>query len=193
MQFDVFVSKLKGVKQAGAGVLAFCPAHNNTNTQALSVSRGETGIVLKCHNGCETAHICESLGIGLSDLFYASRNGHTSNSSTNGAAPRPGLTLEQFASAKGLKPDFLRQMGVSEDKGSLVFHYLLMDGQRAPRQRIRLSLDGDKQFIWNKAEGRPVPYGLWQIKEARSRAETVLVLVEGESDALTLWHHVSQL
>jgi len=99
------------------------------------------------------------------------------------------LTLKQFANAKGFEPKFLTDMGVAEEKRGLVFHYLLMDGQQAVRQRIRLSLSGDKRFIWNKAEGRPAPYGLWRLKEARSLGVTDLVLVEGESDSLTLWRY----
>jgi hypothetical protein len=62
-----------------------------------------------------------------------------------------------------------------------------MKGQRADRQRVRLSLDGDKRFIWNKAEGKPVPYGLWRLEAARTARAADLILCEGESDALTFW------
>src|SRR5262249_49911270 len=51
------------------------------------------------------------------------------------------------------------------------------------------SLTGDRRFIWNKADGRPVPYGLWKIEGWRKDGVRDLILCEGESDALTLWTH----
>ncbi len=101
----------------------------------------------------------------------------------------PHLTLAQFANAKGFRTDFLTQEGVSENRGGLVFHSLLMNGQRAARQRIRLALAGEKRFIWNEAKGQPVPYGLWRLESARKRGVRELILCEGESDALTFWNH----
>lgn len=118
-------------------------------------------------------------------LNGGAQNGTSHHQNGNGHP----LTLEQFARAKGLDPQFLSDMGVCEEKGGLTFRYSLMDGQRAARQRIRLSLNGDKRFIWSSAEGRPVPYGLSFLKEARKRGVTDLVLEEGETDWLTLKRH----
>jgi hypothetical protein len=166
--------------------MARCPAHDDRHN-SLKVSRGKDRSLVHCHAACEIDAICNAMNLSTADLFYVSRRGHSINGPANAEA-RP-LTLKQFADAKGFKPDFLKDMGVADKKGGLVFRYLLMDGQQAVRQRIRLSLSGDKRFIWNKAEGRPVPYGLWRLKEARSLGFTDLVLVEGESDSLTLWRY----
>ncbi|MEK7287364.1 MAG: phage/plasmid primase, P4 family, partial [Elusimicrobiota bacterium] len=65
--------------------------------------------------------------------------------------------------------------------------YKLPDGSLAPRQRIRKALRAGDGSSWSKGNGPVVPYGLWKLEEARQAQ--YLVLVEGESDAWTLWHH----
>ena len=181
MEFDSFVGRLAGLKRNGTSATARCPAHEDRQA-SLSVSPGREGIVVKCFAGCSAEQIAGALGLTIADLFYAQRNGHHA---TNGA----GLTLEAFAKAKGFEVDFLRNYGVEEQAGKVVFHYHLMNGQKAARQRIRLSLSGDKRFIWNKSEGKPTPYGLQYVSAAHKRGIKDLYLVEGESDALTLWLH----
>lgn len=179
MQFEQFLGRLKGVKSAGGNTkLAFCPGHNNTNTQALHVSPANDRILLKCFAGCAPEDITGAMGLKLDDLFYVQRNGHSATT----------FTIDELAEAKGFDLAFLSKMGVTQDKGAVVFHYLLMSGQRAPRQRLRLALSGDKRFLWNKGDGKPVPYGLWQLEAWRKEQDT-LILCEGETDALTFWHH----
>jgi hypothetical protein len=160
MLFDEIVGKFENIKRCAGGVTARCPAHDDReNSVKLSRSKDKSGndcTLIHCHRGCKIDAVLGAIGITLADLYPVSRNGAGTHQS-NGTGAR--LTLQQFAKAKGLDSQFLGEMGVSEDKGALVFHYLLMNGQRAARQRILLSLSGDKRFIWNKAEGRPVPYG----------------------------------
>ena len=186
MKFEDFIARLDNVQPCAGGVIARCPAHDDRHN-SLKVSRGNDRSLVHCHAGCDINAICDAMNLSTADLFYVSLGGHSINGFANTEA-RP-LTLEQFAVAKGFEPDFLTGMGVANKNGGLVFHYRLMDGQQAVRQRIRLSLSGDKRFIWNNAGGRPVPYGLWRLKEARNRGVTDLVLVEGESDSLTLWRY----
>lgn len=57
------LSRLRGVRRCGSGWQAFCPAHENRRTQALSISEGENGrILLYCHRGCTYHQIVEALG-----------------------------------------------------------------------------------------------------------------------------------
>jgi hypothetical protein len=63
MNLDSVLSRLRGVRRSGAGYVAFCPAHENHRTQALSISEGENGrILLYCHRGCTYHQIVEALG-----------------------------------------------------------------------------------------------------------------------------------
>jgi hypothetical protein len=166
-------------KRTPTGWITLCLGHDD-HDPSLAVDENDGRILVHCRVGCDQARVIDALkGRGLWP------NGATSNGHANGSAAH--LTLAQFGAAKGFTADFLSQCGVSEDKGALVFHYLLMKGQRADRQRVRLSLDGDKRFIWNKAEGKPVPYGLWRLEAARTARAADLILCEGESDALTFW------
>jgi hypothetical protein len=67
--------------------------------------------------------------------------------------------------------------------------YLKEDGsESAVRFRIALkkSPKGDERFRWRKGS-KPSLYGLWRLDHARDEGH--IFLVEGESDAQTLWHH----
>jgi hypothetical protein len=116
----------------------------------------------------------------------------------NGSKPKavlpdkPVLTLAQFAEAKGLPVDFLSAQGVHEDRNALVFRYMTMDGQRAARQRIRVALDKSadaKKFLWSNGAGQPTLYGLWHLHQWVKDGHRSLLMLEGESDALTAWYH----
>ena len=78
--------------------------------------------------------------------------------------------------------------GVSEEIGlqdtayGVGIPYYNSDGSLAPRQRIRKGLDDD-QSLW-LGEGAIVSYGLERRPEAG-----YIALVNGESDAWTLWYH----
>jgi putative DNA primase/helicase len=190
MTFAEIVERFENVKPCAGGVSARCSAHDD-QANSLKISEAPDRTLLNCHAGCDTKDVLSAKGLGMADLFLSPRNGSSSNGhanhSSNGSARA--LTIAQFAAAKGFSIEYLQQHGIVEEKGGLVFHYKLKNGQKAARQRIRLALSGDKRFIWNKAEGKPVPYGLWRLDEAHKRDAADLYLVEGESDSLTLWLH----
>lgn len=223
MQGQAFLDRLKGVRKVGENAyLAFCPVHDNHNTQSLSVKLADR-ILLHCF-GCSAKgpEVCEALGLDKGELNYAftgtmagvgggllGGDGHHANGV--GGLPLAPLTLAAFAEAKGLPIEFLSDMGVAEEKTALKFKYLTANGQRAPRQRLRMTLEKgipDKRFLWSSGAGKPIAYGLWRLREnanGHGRSDTGdsmvrgddnvhsspnradLYLVEGESDALTLW------
>lgn len=100
-----------------------------------------------------------------------------------------GLTLAAYAAAKGLPEEFLRGIGASEihrNRDRCVrFLYRHEDGTDAS-VRFRLALAGDQRFAW-KSGDKAVLYGMDRL--ARARLTGFLVIVEGESDAQTLWLH----
>ena len=59
------------------------------------------------------------------------------------------------------------------------------DGQEVA-VRFRTSLEGTEKFRW-RSGGKPLPYGLRLLEEARKAG--YVVLVEGESDCHALWCH----
>jgi hypothetical protein len=100
-----------------------------------------------------------------------------------------GCTLEAYAEAKGLPLDFLRSLGLSDeryrDSPAVRMPYVDRDGHEQA-VRFRISLHGDDKFRW-KQRSKLCIYGLTRLWKARDLG--YVVLVEGESCAQTLWLH----
>lgn len=63
------LSKLEGVRRAGDGYSAKCPAHED-RLNCLSISTGRDGRALvKCHAGCTADSIVAKIGMKMADLF----------------------------------------------------------------------------------------------------------------------------
>ena len=196
--FDRFTEVLEAHDcRQGRGWL--CPAHDDRNA-SLSVAEGDDGRVLvKCFAGCSVEEIVAELGLEMRDLFDQPPGGEGGPSTTPGSTAHlhtPDLTVEAYAKAKGLKPGFLREIGLSDYKDQrfpqqvLRIPYRDAEGDE-PAVRIRKELpkrpDGtDERFLWRKGS-KPLLYGAWRLDQ--SRAAGHVVIVEGESDAQTLWHH----
>ncbi len=106
----------------------------------------------------------------------------------NGATPI-GCTLMAYAEAKRLSISFLRSLGLAEIRyqgpPAVRIPYLAEDGSEAA-VRFRVALDGNDRFRWRRGS-KPCLYGLNRLGEAREAGH--VVIVEGESDAQTLWQH----
>jgi len=182
------LARLKGVRRSGKGCTAQCPAHEDRQN-SLSVHHRDGKWLLKCHAGCTWEAIIAAIGVEPSDLFDPSEGKGASHPRNNRAtAQLPGLTLDQYAVAKCLPANFLRECGLSEivldGRPAVRIPYLGAGGEELA-VRFRVALDGDR-FRW-KSGSKPCLYGLNRIGDARSAGH--VVLVEGESDVHTLWHH----
>jgi DNA polymerase I-like protein with 3'-5' exonuclease and polymerase domains len=95
------------------------------------------------------------------------------------------ITLEDLAGHKRLPIEFLRVQGLHDLPGGGVgIPYRTLDGKEVVKRRIKLRA-GDGSF-W--PTGQPLlAYGETRLDEAVKVGH--LVLVEGETDALTLWFH----
>jgi len=139
-----FLSRLHGVTRASHGFIARCPAHEDSNPSLSVKEGDDGRVLLKCHAGCRAEAIVSALGIELRDLFEADTAGRRREASklrtkppteqlpaavseANGGEPTPtaeagsdtrtsteGLSLEQYADAKRLPIDFLRELGLSD-------------------------------------------------------------------------------
>lgn len=99
------------------------------------------------------------------------------------------LFLADYAQAKGLPVAFLEGLGLHERKRlgrvAVVIPYHSEDGTEVAR-RYRLALTGKGRFTWASG-AKALPYGLERLGDARKAG--YVILVEGESDAQTLWYH----
>jgi hypothetical protein len=171
--------RFENVRRSGNGWGARCPAHHDEKN-SVSVAEGRDGhVLLKCHAGCSLKDVVTALGLRERDLF--------NNTKKSGAAK--GLTLEEYAAAKRLPPELLQRLGISEVflHGTPALRVPYSDTQgNVAAVRFRLAMEGDHRFRW-RTGSKPVPYGLWRIERVRKAG--FVCLVEGESDAHTLWLH----
>jgi len=214
---EVILSRLDGVKRSGNQYKSRCPAHEDREA-SLSLKEEEDGrVLIKCFAGCEAEQILSAIGLGLSDLFPKEREGRgTSTPSkrtatvqrskkrsktilspdcdteTNGSnTGSNGCSLMDYSKTKLLPIEFLHGIGLSEISINGVkavrMPYLNEEG-REVAVRFRLALEktssGDNRFRW-RSGSHPIPYGLWR----DFKKSGFVVLVEGESDAQTLWFH----
>lgn len=184
---------------------ALCPAHDD-RSPSLSIGTGQAGdVLLKCFSqNCTPEAITGALGLELSDLFATNgRGGEASPSNPPAHVHTSGCTVERYAQAKQLPPGFLRELGISDYKDTrfaervLRIPYRDLEGNE-PAVRLRLALakgDTDNRFLWRKGS-KLCLYGLWRAcarvhagSEGADHPTPSVVLVEGESDCHTLWHH----
>lgn len=175
-RLEAFCLRLQDVRRNGNGWMACCPAHEDRNP-SLSISEGDDGrVLLHCFAGCDPKAIVEAVGLRLQDLYPSSKP----------KAPKPtGLSLADFAEAKQLPVEFLQECGVHDSHyqgvRSVAFRYRDREGKFL-FDRHRLSLRGG----FRQPKGtRVVPYGLCRLKPDSRKT---LLIVEGESDALTCWY-----
>ena len=102
--------------------------------------------------------------------------------------PGTGCSLSEYARAKRLPTEFLVSHGLRDVRylraSAVSFPYFANDGSD-PAIRFRIALDGHDRFRW-RTGSKPRLYGLHRLADAH-RAGYV-VIVEGESDTLTLWY-----
>lgn len=195
MDIQEFLGRLRDVSPEGAGWKARCPAHDDRRNPSLRVDVGTDGrVLLYCHAGCSFEAILAALGLRPADL----RPDNASHPSRPPAlagddAARPvertaaPVTVAALAQAKGLPEAFLRENGLRDSREGVRIWY----GPDA-RERVRTALrarDGSRWLPGNK----PVrAYGRWRLTRYRhehDRPPELMLLVEGETDALTAWYH----
>lgn len=70
MNLDDLLGRLEGVRRAGDGYSARCPAHED-RSPSLSVTQGDDRILLFCHAECDTQAVVTAMGLTMADLFLA--------------------------------------------------------------------------------------------------------------------------
>ena len=185
--FDRMLAALEAVgskpRVRGEKATALCPAHED-RSPSLSVALGDDGRVLvKCHADCETEQVVAALGLGVSDLF-PQRGDMGDTPRTGATVPPGGLTVAEYAKAKGLPVEFLRSVGVDDASymgtPAVRILYLDRDGEELAAKFRRSTAGG---FRW-RSGAKPTLYGLDRL----DLDADYVILDEGESDTHTLWH-----
>ena len=101
-------------------------------------------------------------------------------------SPSTGYSLEVYGEAKKLPVEKLERWGLRTEGARVAIPYYGTDGRESGATRYRHSPDSTIRFTWSPGSV-PTLYGLQFIAAARETG--TIVLVEGESDTSTLWHH----
>ena len=175
MTAEEFVQRLEHVSRSGSNYTARCPAHDDKKA-SLSVGDGRDGrVLLYCHAGCDFSAICDAAGVNPKELSGNSRSG-----------PEAGYTLEEFGRDKGLPTAFLREQGLHTHRQDDRPDCVAIPCHDAEGSTLCTRYRTAERFWWDRGT-KPVPYGLDRL--AKSKPEEPVLLVEGESDSLTCWHH----
>jgi hypothetical protein len=197
---DLVLERANNIRGADSAWLVSCPLPDHgqgrgDRNPSLSVTEGDDGRALvHCLAGCATDEVVKALGLEMRNLFAADQReiklmptySHTS------ATLQP-CTLEAYAEAKGLPVAFLEGLGLSDRKyqgrSAVRIPYRDAGGHEAC-VRFRTALEkteaSDDRFRW-RTGNKAILYGLWRLEAIRETG--YVVLVEGESDAQTLWFH----
>lgn len=174
---ETLLAKLPGVRKAGNGWSARCPAHEDQRA-SLSVSEGDDGTALvKCHAGCDTSAILAAVGLKLADLFP------TRASPTPIRNGKPKASGRTFPTAKDAVAELERRHGTHsalwtyhDAVGNSVGQVVRWD--RPDGKDIRpVARHDDGWRIGAMPEPRPL-YGLPELTTARR-----IVVTEGEKAA----------
>ena len=97
------------------------------------------------------------------------------------------LTVAALAEHKRLPPDFLEELGLRNTRQGVLIPYPTIEN-RLGRPHARRDLDARNGFRWSgPKEQTIVAYGASRLEEAKQLG--YLIVVAGESDSWTLWHH----
>ena len=169
---------------------ACCPFHNEKNPSFWFNTKNG---LFKCESGCGSGNATtflsrlENIDTGAAWEKLCKLAGVDAKEKPD---PKLPLTLEMYAASKKLPLDFLRDLGVGENSGTdwvpkhVTIPYYDADGA-CVAVRQRRNPNNRQRFAWNKG-GTPIVYGAWLDLNKTARA---LILVEGESDAQSLWLH----
>lgn len=177
MQFDEVLSYFEVVHRSGDKAQCNCPAHDDGKA-SLTISRGQKGVVLHCHAGCDVESILQRKGLQQKDLFY---------NAGAGASTQSGERWKQYVEGKSGKK--IEQIYHFTDlQGRYVYTKLRMTG----KNMIYGILKDDRFTYGLQGKSRKDLKGLYKdaqsVRKAISAGETVFYC-EGEKDVNTMLSH----
>ena len=149
------LDRLDGVRPTGSGYEARCPSHDDREP-SLTIAHGDDGrVLLHCHAGCETKDVCTAIGLGLTDLFPASRT-------TNG------------------RGHLVATYDYRDAGGALLFQVVRFEPKGFRQRRP----DGNGGWIWRLGHTPRVLYRLPELLAAQPDEWSLIVEGEKDADNL---------
>jgi len=199
-----FIGRYVQLSRNGKGYKGLCPFHDDKNPSLTVDPENKRWHCFGCGAGGDVFNflqkiehidfqealrrLSEETGIKIDT---ASRKAvvSTETGSTTQESQRVGLSLDDYAKAKAIPIEFLKELELSDAKYRKVqavrMPYLGADGE-VLSVRFRLAMTGTNRFRW-RSKDKAVLYGLWRLQLALKKG--YVVLLEGESDCHTLWYN----
>lgn len=169
---------------------ACCPFHDEKDPSFwFNTDNGMWKCEAGCGSGNATSFLARIEGISTKEAWKKlCEIAGVSQEQVKKQKLRLPLTLQEYATSKKLPVEFLEGLGVREQSNSglkCVAIPTYDTDMTVKCTKLRFHPDNAQRFGYEPG-GTPIPYGVWQdwIKAAKA-----VVLVEGESDAQTLWLH----
>ncbi|MDE7243555.1 MAG: hypothetical protein K2O18_06210, partial [Oscillospiraceae bacterium] len=193
-----YTAVLKDWKPTGENqLISLCPFHQESNRSfSVDLTTGQWKCFTEGEGGNFVTFWAKLHGYGndtkrayneILEKYGAAKTGTKRPDAQPNVPPKP-YTLQQYSKEKHLPTEWLSnvcQLSTERDYWDgtdwLKIPYLDESGQQVTyRKRY-----GDKAFRWNKG-AKTTLYGLWRLPDIRRTGWAILV--EGESDAQTLWY-----
>ncbi len=186
------------LKPAGKELRGICPFHDDHNPSFCVHPEKQRWFCHPCNKGGDAiAFLRERDSVGFPDAVrdLARRAGVRLDceSSVRGPIGRVGVTVAEWVRAKRLDAGVVRALNITDiiwrGAPAISFPYYESELDRVPRAiHIRRTLgkvSDVPRFEWQKGD-RPIPYGLWLLSTSVVHERGFIVLVEGESDFISL-------
>lgn len=178
------------------------PEHDDHDPSLQITEREDGELLVHCFAGCDGIEVLRALGMW--EDRYDQYNYSASPPKKNPKRTKPkekkktkylSLQLSELSESKALPLDYLKSHGITQSKwyghDAVYIPYYNLDGSRANRARYRLKkVDNEGEikstYVWRGTEDI-VPYGLHKLDLVKPNRAAFIV--EGETDALTLWMH----
>jgi hypothetical protein len=180
--WDAILDRCERHKKYTGYFMVCCPAHPDRDPSLEIKPNGEGDkILLRCQAGCDTSAVMHALGLEYEQLFADNRV--VERETIKEQVP----TLETLAGAKKLPVLFLKELGCTQHKRGVLIPYFDEDYEEITF-RIRVKMSGSEKYV-SKPGAKVSVYGADRLPTGSDREGKNLVLVEGETDSWTLWHH----
>jgi 5S rRNA maturation endonuclease (ribonuclease M5) len=161
---EIVLPKLDGIRKAGAGFAARCPAHDDKKASLMVGPGHDQPVVFHCHAGCPPDAVVDALGVTWADLSAPRSNASTVDEWTPAG---PAVAVYDYR----------------DEQGNLLFQVLRTAGKEF-RQRVpdRTAKSG---WTWKLGDTRRVMYRLPEVIQAIKDGRRIWI-VEGEKDVHSL-------
>lgn len=179
------------VKPCGSHKMhACCPFHNEKDPSFWFNT--ENGL-WKCEAGCgggnATSFLARLEGITTAEAYRKLLGlAGVDDGERRPQGGTPKITVKSYGLQKRLPEEFLLGLGIRNSKnGEYISIPYYDENKRVITTRMRMHPGANPRFKWMKGSSGVKLYGTWKLQEARNAG--YVVIVEGESDAQTLWLH----